>query len=169
MVNALTLLREFDSLLPEWERPEHTEGREGYYHATELNGTAGEATISYIIRDFDDQRFEERQQTMRDVVAFLNNKYGAGTLEIELHEQYRNMGNHFKDREFLITNALEANREVGVEHLSWRCVAALMALVLLSVAFHAPTLLPVGITLIQFGNLCRLPVWRRPSIFSNTW
>lgn len=115
MVNALTLLREFDSLLPEWERPEHTEGREGYYHATELNGTAGEATISYIIRDFDDKRFEERQQTMRDVVAFLNNKYGAGTLEIELHEQYRNMGNHFKDREFLITNALEANREVGVE------------------------------------------------------
>ena len=115
MVNAITLAGEFDSLIPAHERPEHTEGREGFYHPISVVGTASDVTLSYIIRDFDSASFERRQQTMRDIAAFMNARYGEGTVKVDIRQQYRNMAEQFADCPQLIDYALEANREVGIE------------------------------------------------------
>jgi tripeptide aminopeptidase len=115
MVNAITLAGEFDSLVPAHERPEHTENREGFYHPISIQGTASEVTLAYIVRDFDADRFERRQQTLRDIAAFMNERYGEGTVEVNIRQQYRNMAEQFADCWHLIDFALEANREVGIE------------------------------------------------------
>lgn len=115
MVNAITVASEFDQLVPAAERPEYTSGREGFYHPTVIRGTASEVTLSYIVRDHDAQIFSQRQQTLMDIAAFLNKRYGEGTVTVTLHEQYRNMAEAFGDCPFLIENALAANREAGVE------------------------------------------------------
>lgn len=115
MVNAITVLREFDAMLPAAERPEHTEGYEGFFHPIAIEGAAGDATMSYIVRDFDSKRFAEREQLLRDIAAFLNRRYGEGTVEVTIKEEYRNMAEQFADCRFLIDNALAANRDAGVE------------------------------------------------------
>ena len=115
MVNAITVASEFESMVPAFERPEHTCGREGFYHPIRIDGTASEATLSYILRDFDSDSFDRREQTLRDIAEFLNTRYGAGTVEVSFKRQYRNMAEHFADKKFLVDNVLEANREVGIE------------------------------------------------------
>jgi tripeptide aminopeptidase len=115
MVNALTVAAEFQQLVPAFERPEHTCGREGFYHPMRLSGTAAECSLNYIIRDFDAASFDRREQTLRDIAAFLNTRYGEGTVEVSFKRQYRNMAEHFADSKFLVDNVLEANREVGIE------------------------------------------------------
>lgn len=115
MVNALTVAAEFQQLVPAHERPEHTCGREGFYHPLRFEGSAGQATITYILRDFDAERFARREQTLRDIAALLNKRYGEGTVSVSVRHQYRNMAEHLANMEFLITNALEANRAVGIE------------------------------------------------------
>ena len=115
MVNAITVASEFQQMIPAAERPEHTEGREGYYHPTDIEGTASELTLSYILRDFDAEGFSRREQTMRDVAAFLNARYGEGTVTVTIREQYRNMAERLAGMDFLVENALAANREVGIE------------------------------------------------------
>ena len=115
MVNAITVASEFQQMVPAWERPEHTSGREGFYHPTDISGTASEVVLKYIVRDFDSELFSRRQEALHEVAAFLNARYGEGTVEVEVRQQYRNMAEHFADKQFLIDNALEANREAGVE------------------------------------------------------
>ncbi len=115
MVNAITVASEFMQMLPAAERPEHTAGREGFYHPTNIEGTAAEVTLSYIIRDFDSELFAAREDAVRKAVAFLNDRYGAGTVTVRIKEQYRNMAEKFYGLDFLIENALAANREVGIE------------------------------------------------------
>lgn len=115
MVNALNVAAEFLSLVPASERPEHTEGREGFYHPIAQEGTGERATLTVIIRDFDAAAFEGRKQVLRDIAAFLNKRYGEGTVSIEIRDEYRNMGEMFGDCPFLIDNALEANREAGID------------------------------------------------------
>lgn len=115
MVNAITVATEFQQLVPAWERPEHTEGREGCYHPTRINGTTSNVKLHYIIRDHDAKRFAEREQTLRDIAAFLNARYGEGTVTVRIKEEYRNMVETFGDCPFLIDNALAAYREAGVE------------------------------------------------------
>lgn len=116
MVNALTVLREFDEMLPAWERPEHTCGYEGYYHALSMSGSAAEATCTYIVRDFDAQAFAGREQTLRDVAAFLNARYGTSAhVDVDIREEYRNMAEKFDGLGFLIENAAEANRLAGID------------------------------------------------------
>ncbi|MBM6675640.1 peptidase T [Olsenella uli] len=116
MVNAITVASEFQQLVPAAERPEHTEGREGFYHPTDIEGTASDVTLSYILRDFDAADFDARKETFRRIAVFLNDRYGEGTVEVSFREQYRNMAEKFgpEDRR-LIDYALEANREVGIE------------------------------------------------------
>lgn len=115
MVNAITVAAEFEALVPAWERPEHTEGREGFYHPISIEGTASEVRLSYIIRDFDAECFAAREDTLRGVAAFLNERCGQGTVTVEVREQYRNMAEVFDGCPFLIDYALEANRRAGVE------------------------------------------------------
>ena len=115
MVNAITVASEFQQMVPAWERPEHTSGREGFYHPTDISGTASEVVLKYIVRDFDSELFSRRQEVLHEVATFLNARYGEGTVEVEVRQQYRNMAEHFADKQFLIDNALEANREAGVE------------------------------------------------------
>lgn len=115
MVNAITLLREFDELLPAAERPEHTEGYEGFFHPIEVSGGSGEATLTYIVRDFDAERFAAREQLLRDCAAFLNQRYGDGTVTVEVREQYRNMVERLRGMDFLRDNALDAMAACGME------------------------------------------------------
>ncbi|BBH49773.1 peptidase T [Parolsenella catena] len=115
MVNAITLLREFDELLPAAERPEHTEGYEGFFHPIEISGGSGEATLTYIVRDFDAERFAAREQLLRDCAAFLNQRYGDGTVTVEVREQYRNMVERLRGMDFLRDNALDAMAACGME------------------------------------------------------
>ncbi|MGN0287141.1 MAG: peptidase T [Atopobiaceae bacterium] len=115
MVNAITVAGEFMQLVPAAQRPEHTCGREGFYHPIDINGSASDVTLTYILRDFDDAAFDHRAEVLRQIAAFLNQRYGEGTVEVTVREQYRNMASKFKGLEFLVTNALEANREVGLD------------------------------------------------------
>ena len=116
MVNAITVASEFQQLVPAFERPEHTEGREGFYHPTDIEGTASDVTLSYILRDFDAADFDARKETFRAIAAFLNDRYGEGTVTVSFREQYRNMAEKFDpEDQRLIDYALEANREVGIE------------------------------------------------------
>lgn len=115
MVNAITLAAEFDRLVPAHERPEHSEGREGFFHPTSIGGTALEAKLTYIVRDFDSDNFERRQCRLCEIADFMNARYGEGTVEVHIRQQYRNMAEQFADCQHLIDFALEANREVGIE------------------------------------------------------
>lgn len=120
MVNAITVASEFMQLVPAAQRPEHTCGREGFYHPISIQGSASDVTLTYILRDFDAAAFDHRAEVLRQIAAFLNERYGEGTVDVTVREEYRNMADGFKGLDFLITNALEANREVGLDA---RCVA----------------------------------------------
>ena len=115
MVNAITVLGEFDALLPAAERPEHTEGYEGFFHPIEVSGSSGEASLTYIVRDFDADHFAAREQQLRDAAEFLNRRYGTGTVEVEIREQYRNMAEHLRGMDFLRDNAFAAMAACGME------------------------------------------------------
>lgn len=114
MVNAITLAAEFLSMVPAHERPEHTEGRDGFYHPTDIKGTASEVELSFILRDFDSGIVASREETLRDIAAFMNRRHGEDTVSVSCREQYRNMAEQFDGKEFLIEYALEANEEVGL-------------------------------------------------------
>ena len=115
MVNAITVLGEFDALLPAAERPEYTEGYEGFFHPIEVSGSSGEASLTYIVRDFDADHFATREQQLRDAAEFLNRRYGTGTVEVEIREQYRNMAEHLRGMDFLRDNAFAAMAACGME------------------------------------------------------
>lgn len=117
MVNALQVATELNGLLPAWERPEHTEGYEGFFHLVGLSGTVEEAEVSYIIRDHDRARFEARKRLMEEVAAWLNGRYGEGTVTLELNDQYYNMKEMVEPHPELIERAEEAMRMAGVKPL----------------------------------------------------
>ena len=118
MINALQVAMELNALLPGAERPEHTEGYEGFFHLTDMGGTVEKATLSYIVRDHSAARFDSRKATLRQAAAFLNEKYGPGTVELAIRDQYRNMVEKIRpDNYHLIENAVAACRDAGVEPL----------------------------------------------------
>ncbi|MCR5776945.1 MAG: peptidase T [Lachnospiraceae bacterium] len=114
MLNALTLAMEFNSLLPASEKPEFTEGYEGFYFLESMKGDVEETELSYIIRDHNFEKFESRKALMQSTVEFLNKKYPDGTFEIEMKDQYYNMLSHMKDHMSLIENAKKAFEKLGV-------------------------------------------------------
>jgi len=116
MKNAIHILYEFNALLPAAERPEHTEGREGYFHLNRMfEGAVDKLKAGYIIRDHDAKKFEERLALMRDSAAFINRKYGEGTIELEVIEQYRNMLEVITPVMHIVETAKEAMRSLGIE------------------------------------------------------
>jgi len=111
MINACIVASEFISLLPENERPEATEGYEGFYHLTNMGGTVEEASLSYIIRDHNRETFETRKQTFTDAAEKLNKKYGAGTVTATLKDQYYNMLSQLQDKPHITDIAKQAIEE----------------------------------------------------------
>ena len=114
LVNAALLAMEFDSLLPPQERPEHTEGYEGFYHLCGVKGETELAESVYIIRDHDRARFETRKKTVERIAAYMNEKYGAGTVECNVRDSYYNMREVIEPRMDIIRRAEAAYRAVGV-------------------------------------------------------
>ena len=115
MINAIEVACELNSLIPAVERPQFTEGYEGFYHCVGFNGTVENATISYIIRDHDADLFEKKKVWMHNIVGMLNNKYGEGVLTLTLKDQYYNMRKMVEPHPQVIENALAAMREADVE------------------------------------------------------
>ncbi|NLG40491.1 MAG: peptidase T, partial [Chloroflexi bacterium] len=91
LVNAVQVAIDFHNLLPVFDRPEHTEKREGFFHLISLSGEAEQADMEYIIRDHDRQLFEGKKALMRQAADYINQRYGVGTLELHLKDQYYNM------------------------------------------------------------------------------
>lgn len=91
MINALQMAVDFHNQLPEWDRPEKTEGYQGFYHLQSINGTVDEATASYIIRDFETDSFQARKAAMQGIADRMNQTYGTTRVELTLHDQYYNM------------------------------------------------------------------------------
>ena len=114
MINAQNVAMEYHMSLPQNERPEHTEGREGFYHLTDMNGDVSSATLEYIIRDHDFQLFEARKALMEQLKDKLNNKYGFNTVLVDMKDSYFNMLEQIKPHFHLITYAKEAIKRVGV-------------------------------------------------------
>ena len=115
MINSIRVANRFMALLPDSETPEHTEGYEGFYHLIGVNGDVEQTNVSYIIRDHDHARFEERKATMQRLADFLNAEYGEGTVVLELHDQYYNMREQIEPVMHVIDIAFAAMKEAGVE------------------------------------------------------
>ena len=114
MINAALVACEIQALLPEKESPRNTEGYEGFYHLTGLTGDVAHAEADYIIRDHDAEKFAAREENLRRIAAKMNEKYGAGTVQLEIREQYRNMAEKIRPCMHLIEHAEEAARKAGL-------------------------------------------------------
>ena len=118
MKNAGLIAMEFAGMLPPAERPEHTEGYEGFFHLCEMKGCEERAELHYIIRDHDRAQFEARKARFAAVAAYLNGVYGDGTVEAEIRDSYYNMREVVEARGDIIRRVEDAYRAVGVE--PWR-------------------------------------------------
>ena len=115
MINAALVAMEIDSLLPAVERPEHTEDHEGFFHLTDMKGTVEKAELHYIVRDHDAASFAARQKTLRQIEKFINEKYGAGTVKLQIRQQYRNMLEKLDGHMQVVELAEKAIRAEGLE------------------------------------------------------
>ena len=115
MINALNVAMEFHAALPAMERPEHTEGREGFYHLCHMNGNISEAKLEYILRDHDADKQQNKKDYLLLVAKRLNDKYGEGTVTVTLEDQYRNMLEQILPHFHLVETAQEAIRRTGLE------------------------------------------------------
>ena len=114
MVNSQLIAMEFHSLLPIHQRPESTEGYEGFFHLTEMDGTVEQSHLHYIIRDHDMEKFLQKKQTMERVAAFLNEKYGEGTVALTLRDSYYNMKEKVLPHIHIVEKAKAAMEAQGI-------------------------------------------------------
>ncbi len=115
MINALLLAMEANAMLPAAETPRHTEGYEGFYHLLQLEGDATAARMRYIVRDHNEASFLCRKRTLLHIEKTLNERWGAGSVRLELQDQYRNMAEVIRSHPHLITSAEAAARRAGLE------------------------------------------------------
>ncbi|MFR4252984.1 MAG: peptidase T [Weissella confusa] len=115
MVNALQVAMDLHAALPVGDRPELTEGRQGFFHILKLNGTPEEAEMSYIIRDHDRIIFEERKQALRDIVEKMNGELGVERIKLDMYDQYYNMGEVLKDDMTSVDLAEAAMKALDIE------------------------------------------------------
>ena len=114
MHNSMRIAHQIIAMIPRSETPEHTQGYQGFFHLVGINGTVEETTLSYIIRDHDRNRFEARKQAMIQMVEAMNTKYGEGTAEIELRDQYYNMREKIEPVMHIIDLVIDAMKAVNV-------------------------------------------------------
>ena len=115
MINAQNVAMEFHAALPAFSRPEHTEGREGFFHLTSMQGDVTTAHLGYIVRDHDAAKFAARKAQMQHIAACLNDRYGAGTVELDIKDSYYNMLEKIQPHFHLVENARKAIRAAGLE------------------------------------------------------
>ena len=114
MINALLLACEINGMLPKGQTPRDTAGYQGFWHLVDLSGTTEQASLSYIIRDHDFESFTRRKEMLEKIAAVMNDTYGAGTVELSIRDQYRNMKEQIEPCMHLIENAKRAMLEAGV-------------------------------------------------------
>ena len=115
MRNAIHIAQEFDALLPVEQRPEYTEGYEGFFHIISFKGTVEEADFAYIIRDHSRDKFEKKKEFIEKAAAFINEKYGAGTVTLTVKDQYYNMREQVEPHYHIIEKAVKAMEMAGVK------------------------------------------------------
>ncbi len=115
MINSMMIAMELHAMLPVNERPEYTEGYEGFYMLMSFNGTVEETELLYIIRDHDMAKFRKKNEIMQKAVEFLNNKYGEKTIEMDLKDQYYNMKEKVEPVKHIVDRVEQAMKDVGVE------------------------------------------------------
>ena len=115
MVNSQYIAMEFESLLPRHQKPECTEGYEGFFHLIGMEGTVEQSTLRYIIRDHDLEKFEEKKAIMAATADFLNRKYGENTLEFTVTDSYFNMKKCIEPCMYVVERAIKAMKAVGMD------------------------------------------------------
>lgn len=115
MKNAILIGMEFNDLLPIGQRPELTEGYDGFFHIISFKGSVEEADFGYIIRDHDRKKFEEKKDLIEQCVKFINVKYGEGTATLEVKDQYYNMREQVEPYYFIVEKAVKAMEMAGVK------------------------------------------------------
>lgn len=113
MINSITVAKELDDLLGQVQRPEHTEGYEGFFHMISIYGSIENTEMTYIIRDFDRHKFEKMKEFFNDCVNFLNKKYN-NIIKVEISDTYYNMGDVLKDRMEIVNYAKKAMENLGI-------------------------------------------------------
>jgi len=114
MKNSMRIAQQFIGMLPRHETPEHTEGYEGFFHLTNIDGTVEKTTLNYIIRDFDRDRFDRRKKEFEHLVHKINAEFGENTAILEMKDQYYNMREKIEPVMHIIDLAFEAMNQVGV-------------------------------------------------------
>ena len=115
MINASNLAMEYHLALPRMARPETTEGRQGFYHLCQMYGDVNEAKLGYILRDHDAACLEYKKEMLRQIAAWMNGRYGAGTVAVEIKDSYRNMIEKIRPHFHLVETARTAIRMAGLE------------------------------------------------------
>ncbi len=115
MINAVEIACEFNAMLPADQKPQYTEGYEGFYHLVGLSGDVSSATAVYILRSFRAEESAKQKETVKQIGSLLDMRYGKGTVEVEISDTYRNMREVVEKRMEIVEIAEEAFRSVGVE------------------------------------------------------
>lgn len=115
MINALLLAMEFQGMMPEAQKPEHTEGREGFIHLESLEGSVEHASGEYIVRDHDFDLFKKKKEYMQRAADYMNVKYGEGTVSLRMEDSYYNMRQQIEPHYFLIENVLKVYEKLDIE------------------------------------------------------
>lgn len=114
MVNSQLIAMEFQGMLPIHQRPEATEGYEGFIHLTDMQGEVEHSTLRYIIRDHDLEKFQAKKQLLLDAAEYLNKKYGDGTVTVTLRDSYFNMKEKIEPVMYVVDRGMDAMRAVGM-------------------------------------------------------
>ena len=117
MMNAILIAQEFNAMLPPQERPEHTEGYNGFYHLIKIDGSVENASFQYIIRDHHRDKFEAKKEFIQSVANYMNKKYGEGVVNLDMKDQYYNMREKVEPVYHIVETAIKAMEKVGVKPL----------------------------------------------------
>lgn len=114
MVNSQYIAMEFQNLLPAQQKPELTEGYEGFIHLTDMEGTVEQTTLRYIVRDHDFAKFEDKKRVLQDAANRINEKYGADTVDLTIKDSYFNMREKIEPCMYIVERAMKAMQAVGI-------------------------------------------------------
>lgn len=115
MINSMEIAHELHAMLPREQKPQFTQGYEGFFHQTQIKGSVDETKSAYILRDHDTALFEEKKRLFAGIVDFINLKYGKNTVELTMDDRYYNMGEKIRSVFFIVDIAKDAMKELGID------------------------------------------------------